>query len=89
MGVSKNGLPLIGFGAVEGETRGKRSPKFPQSLDRFFPAAIAANLELPGIGRTAYRPSRHAPALQGVEMIGVFARSLTSGLNRVSGSRFL
>jgi hypothetical protein len=44
--VSKKDLPLIGGTPVERETRGERAPEFAQSLDRCFPASIAAYLEL-------------------------------------------
>jgi hypothetical protein len=50
MVVSKNDLPLIGGSPVEPETSGERAPEFAQSLDRFFAASIAGDLELPGAG---------------------------------------
>jgi hypothetical protein len=50
MVVSKNALPLIGDSPVEPETSGKWAPEFAQALDRFFPATIAGNLELPRAG---------------------------------------
>jgi hypothetical protein len=50
MVVSKNALPLIGGSPVEPETSGEWSPEFAQSLDRFFPATITGNLELPRTG---------------------------------------
>jgi hypothetical protein len=50
MVVSKNDLPLIGRSPVERETGGEWAPEFAQSLDRFFPASIAAYLKLTSAG---------------------------------------
>jgi hypothetical protein len=44
--VSKKDLPLTGGSPVKREASRKRAPEFAQSLDRFFPASIAAYLEL-------------------------------------------
>ena len=44
--VSKKTLPLMSLHSIEGETCRKRTAQPPQSLDRFFPAAITAYLEL-------------------------------------------
>jgi hypothetical protein len=44
--VSKKDLPLIGGSPVKREAGRERAPEFAQSLDRFFPASIAAYLEL-------------------------------------------
>ena len=43
-------LPLIGDSPVEPETSGEWAPEFAQALDRFFPATVAGNLELPRAG---------------------------------------
>jgi hypothetical protein len=48
--VSKKDLPLIRVYPVEGETGGKTTPKFPQSLDGRVPAAVTGNLKLATTG---------------------------------------
>jgi hypothetical protein len=44
--VSKKALPLMSLHSIEGEAGRERTTQPPQSLDRFFPAAVTAYLEL-------------------------------------------
>jgi hypothetical protein len=48
--VSKNGLSLIHFDAIEGEASGQWAAKAPQTLQGLFPALVAADFKLAGAG---------------------------------------